>query len=238
MRICALVLCVVAAVGCGEVAGTIIDAAPDGTGIDGGVTELDAPIGCAGLDPLACRDNAACVADFCESCDCTPTYQGCRAIGAPRNPCPILDCPALACCRGDADCTNIECRTPDDPRICGICQVVDSECTSDAQCQTSEAGVGAPLICQPIICACDSSANRCVPGCSRDEECGAAEACDLLRGRCGPQACSAAAPCPADFDCTAGSCARRACTTDATCDGFCVESRCRDALGVCSPPPA
>lgn len=238
MRIFALLLCVATSIGCGEVAATIIDAAPDGTSIDSGVdvdAAVDAAVICAGLDALSCRAAAGCVADFCDSCTCTPTYAGCRDAADPMAQCPILDCPTPSCCHDDGDCTNISCVTPDDPPTCGICQPVTSQCATDQQCQSLAAGIGAVPICEPIPCAC-SPANQCVPGCAVDADCDEAETCDVARGRCGAQACSVATPCPANFDCTAGSCARRSCTTDATCDGFCVEGACRAGLGVCTPP--
>lgn len=239
MRSLALVLVLgFAVLGCGDEAPGIADAPADGTAIDAAVdAPIDAtPIVCATLGPLACRSTPACAADFCTDCDCAPAFT-CRDATAQPTECPILDCPSPSCCHDKAECDGQLCVTPSDPPRCGICQNVRSQCATDLDCQAGTLGGGAVLVCDPVPCAC-SPANQCVPGCSADVDCGDARTCDVPTGRCQPRACSAAAPCPPDFDCTAGGCQRRTCSSDAVCDGFCAEGLCRESLGTCSLPPA
>jgi hypothetical protein len=57
-----------------------------------------------------------------------------------------------------------------------------------------------------------------------------------LDGHCQPEPCSAAGTCPgAEFDCIAGSCVRRACSSDGECgsERVCVQHACYDTLGYC-----
>lgn len=240
-RMRSVLTCVLLAVvlgACDDPAPTIVDAA----GVDGsadGSADVDAGLACATLDPATCRATAGCVADFCDSCTCTPTFVACRAESASMTACPVIECPTLppACCRADGDCKGAFCATPDDPPGCGICRQVKSSCAVDLDCRATALGGGGVPICEPVACAC-SPASECVPGCTSDTECATGETCEVAEGRCRPQACGASAACPPDFDCGASGCARRTCVDDAECDGFCVEGACRPALGECSLPPA
>lgn len=222
-------LIAIAAAACGSDEATLPDAAADASAD----APVDAPA-CTGLSLMECRATPGCTAEVCTDCTCGQTFAGCFADGAPAT-CPDIVCPGgdPTCCRADADCPDF-CLSPADPPLCGNCQDVPDECDADTDCQATAAG--APLICEPIRCAC-APADRCVPGCTDDTTCGDAETCDLATGRCRPLACSPSAPCPPDFDCTATGCTRRPCTTDLTCDSFCVEGACRPDLGICALPP-
>jgi hypothetical protein len=76
-----------------------------------------------------------------------------------------------------------------------------------------------------------------VPGCASSVDCGAGQSCDLGDHRCRPSDCSENAPCPENFLCADGLCARASCTEDRDCDGFCVDGRCFDRYGTCQLPP-
>jgi hypothetical protein len=243
------------AAACGEPTAAITDASGDGVTTDGTATDDarivdaslvdgnpgDAAVVCAGRDSLSCRATAGCVAAYCPGCNCDPGYAGCIAASDPPPLCPIIECPFVAtCCEANGDCTAVggTCQSPGEPGGCGICNPTPSQCTTDSDCQGTAQVVGVGvLICQPVACAC-TAASSCVPGCTGDPDCGLGETCDLIGGRCHPRACSGTAPCPPDFDCGVNGCVRRTCTSDATCDGFCVEGVCRDQLGQCVGVPA
>ncbi|MEZ4400710.1 MAG: hypothetical protein R3B06_11865 [Kofleriaceae bacterium] len=243
MKTCAWFVLAVALVvsGCSDNSPAITDAGIDSGGADGSVDgpDVDAGPACAGLDQATCAATAGCAVDLCAGCLCDALYNGCRDAATLPAECPVLGCPiSTTCCRSTADCGGLQCATPDDPPGCGICQDVPSTCTTDLDCQVAtSAGIGGVPICEPVACACNP-ASACVPGCVDDSTCGEAEACDVPSGRCRPQTCDAATPCPLDFDCAAGACVRRTCTDDTACDNFCVEGACRGALGMCTMPPA
>src|SRR5262245_47299123 len=68
-------------------------------------SDLGKASACKSLDELACHNAQGCIADYCEQCSCTPTFVGCRAIGAGKIPCPGLGCPQPLCCRDQSDCS-------------------------------------------------------------------------------------------------------------------------------------
>jgi hypothetical protein len=145
-------------------------------------------------------------------------------------------CSGQGCCRSSADCEQSfeMCFAPGQDIGCGACMIPSVTCQQDTECTAQ----GANFICTVAPCTCDASTKSCVAGCAGDAGCGEGLACGPDH-RCAPRACSAASPCPTNFDCgTSGGCVRRTCTTDATCDGACVNGSCFATFGFCSAPPA
>jgi len=144
-------------------------------------------------------------------------------------------CPTgQACCRTSADCGQRfeQCFAPGEDVGCGACQIPPSQCTQDTECTA----MGPTFICATVQCACNGEM-ACVAGCADSAACGEGLMCGADH-RCVALACSAASPCPANFDCASGACARRPCSEDGVCDGVCVEGRCFETFGFCSAPPA
>jgi hypothetical protein len=198
---------------------------------------VDAAAACEGLDLATCRRTAGCAADECPSCVCDVNYRGCLPAGQQPADCPALGCPSADCCREQSQCTGGICASPGETVCGGACNGEKSTCTDDSDCRpmAAQGGVGAVLVCDPIPCSCGNGAHHCVPGCATNEDCGEGATCTAATGRCAPSTCSAEAPCPLDFDCTFGICARRTCTDDLTCDHYCVEGVCQGSLGECVP---
>lgn len=148
--------------------------------------------------------------------------------------------PPDGACRGDADCDDGDfelCFAPDETN-CGACQVPDAPCADQSECDIG-------LLCVPFIapCACDPFAMQCVPlvMCESDGDCQDTEVCD--QGACTAKTCDQhMSGCPEFFDCVPDSepadhCVRHPCAADDECSGgFCVEGRCFEGLGMCSPP--
>lgn len=225
------ILCLVFAIACGDDGGggggdtPMIDGAP----ADGPFADAQ-PVDCAALSLYDCRRTEACAADLCPDCDCEPTFEGCRDANDEPFPCQPVTCGAAATCCGLID--NCEddttCAAPGAPPPCGPCIADPGDCTQDSTCAAGD-------ICEPIHCQC-SGESACVPGCTAGS-CPDGESCDMAQHpRCVASTCSGASPCPADFDCEDGSCQRRVCTTDVTCDGFCVLGLCYSGRGECRPP--
>ena len=191
----------------------------------------DGPTGneCSSLSLHDCRLAAGCAADTCYQCSCVPQFKGCRRAADPPFQCPALGCPQPLCCGSDGTCPGggLLCVQPGDSLGCGVCNPAPGSCTSDGQC--------APSICEPIECSC-SAARACVPGCASTADCREGQSCDLSSHRCLPSDCSSA-PCPDNFICADGMCARASCTTDTECAGFCVDGKCFDGQGTCQAPP-
>ena len=225
----AIVALLVLATACGGDDPVFTDAAVDAAAVVDATT-------CAGLELGDCRRAAGCVADLCPSCGCDQQYRGCLTAGTEPAACPALGCPTAECCRVGGDCEGgATCASPGEQVCGGACNPQEGECTADRDCQT---GGGPLFVCDPIPCACNAGARSCQPGCLVDEDCDEGQTCEAASGRCHASACSTAdpvVPCPADFDCVAGACQRRACADDLPCDGFCVEQLCRGGLGECRP---
>lgn len=194
----------------------------------------DAGALCSGLSLAQCRQANGCTPDLCFACSCTPSFEQCRSLSDPPFHCPEYDCPQPPCCLGDSDCTmtGATCAPPGTDYPCGICDPDPGNCTSDQDCGTGD-------ICEPVPCTC-SGASHCVPGCTQPADCGVGTTCSGGdHPRCAPSACGGpSAPCPPDFDCDGGACARRPCTSDLECDHFCVQDQCYDSFGVCQMPGA
>ena len=140
-------------------------------------------------------------------------------------------------CRESSDCNEAMgegCVRADDPPACGACFTSMNPCNVDADCS----GLGAGMICEPVVCACDFTDLECTPGCTGDENCREGTTCGA-GSRCVPSACVTRDDCPVHFDCgTAATCERRACTRDGECDagGTCVRGNCFDSPGMCMGP--
>jgi hypothetical protein len=85
--------------------------------------------------------------------------------------------------------------------------------------------------CADGIC---SSNYTCVPGCTKDSDCGnPGFRCSTVH-RCEHVPCSSSRDCPADATCEAGACQRSACTVDSDCQSnVCVKGRCYAKFGSC-----
>ncbi len=137
-------------------------------------------------------------------------------------------------CRSSADCmeSGASCYAPGESIPCGACYNPPNPCTMDAECAAQD-----PLtICDRPQCTCGDS--ECMPGCTSDAACKPEEFCSPGH-RCLPDPCAADADCPANFGCDAQalSCARKACSSDAACSGFCVNGQCHPLAGICALPP-
>jgi hypothetical protein len=192
------------------------------------VCPLKCPAGicCAGRDESSCKADASCTPNYCVGCNGVQSFAGCTGPGDPA-----ATCNNNCGCRGQADCSNGgQCVAPGGSTCGEACQV---SCSSDSACTTG-------YVCDAAPCAC-SGGKACIPscltgGCATGESCGS-------DGHCTPTTCSSSTSCPAFFDCVvlhggALVCERRACTTDATCDGgYCVDGGCYATLGSCQLSP-
>lgn len=224
----AFALTAAALAGCGGDDPVFVDASVDATRSDA--------TSCEGLDLGACRA-AGCVVDLCPTCTCEQQYRGCLPAGTAPAACPDLACPiALDCCRASGDCDDngASCQQPGEETCGGQCNPEPDSCDEDRECQV--AGGGPLWICEPLPCACEAGAKVCTEGCDADGDCDEGETCNRGNSRCEPIACGPSTECPPDFDCVGGGCQRRACTSDAACDGFCVDGHCFGELGVCQLP--
>jgi hypothetical protein len=156
--------------------------------------------------------------------------------GLPATVCTHVQDATSSCCERDDDCSSAmfqTCAPAGAAQGCGICTVPTNPCHADSDC----AGSGSNMICTQVACDCDN-AMECTPGCTAATDCGDGQTCDLSTSRCAPTACtgSGAGACPADFECKRGHCSRLSCTTDADCDGYCVEGACYSTAGECRSP--
>jgi len=97
------------------------------------------------------------------------------------------------------------------------------------------------------LAACGHGAGMATTdGCTGSECCRGDADCTMPFERCyAPGAdvgCGACMPpehpCQHDADCANTACTRRRCTTDAPCQGACVDGQCYTMFGCCAPPPA
>jgi hypothetical protein len=125
-------------------------------------------------------------------------------------------------CRSPLDCdpeggsSNAVCAT--ETSMCGGCQWQSSVCLDDSECDPDDYCT----ICDTCLPRCTSPGGDCVDGttCGPD-------------GLCIPSPCAADVDCPADFTCSQGACARKACSQDDDCSGYCVTGQCMKTLGSC-----
>lgn len=140
-------------------------------------------------------------------------------------------------CRADPDCSRqnfLYCAAPGSSTGCGICPSpgVFPTCAADADCNPE----GGTQIC---VGACGGAcpSKECVQGCIDDTPCSLGTHCGVTH-RCEALTCATNGACPANFDCVQSLCARRSCSNDTVCDGFCVTGYCYNALGLCEQPRA
>jgi hypothetical protein len=138
-------------------------------------------------------------------------------------------------CRADGDCPAMEYCSSNQPGGIVYCstKVNDVACTVDDDCSDA----GTTSICENYLCP-SGTGRSCFPGCT-DAQCGPTDQTGLVcaaSGRCQAKSCQGAPDCPTNFDCNAGYCQRRTCTSDATCQGYCVTGKCGSALGTCERP--
>jgi len=108
---------------------------------------------------------------------------------------------------------------------CGGPAPQPADCTSDAECMAAADN----LICEALPC----ENAHCVQGCLTDEDCATSEVCRSDR-RCAASACQTDGDCSPNHACVVGGCQRRACTSSAECDGYCVENLCHETPGRCA----
>ena len=140
---------------------------------------------------------------------------------------PFEGCSAGHACEEGAICI------PQGVSYCGACTNPPETCVSDEACRATDP----TTICNPFTCAC-SAVMVCVPACT-DDSCPPWEFC-APTGRCVANACVRASDCPANFVCVSPGdphCARKGCSEDAACEGYCVSGLCYDEPGTCAPPP-
>jgi hypothetical protein len=179
---------------------------------------LSLPIACAS-DPAAMAPDAAIVPDG------SPIFGPCRD-------------------QVDCDSSSDQCYGPNDTN-CGI--PPHEECDSDPSCggkgqvchsiddSCSDDGVGSACgpRCDLVPSACETNFTCDESGHCRPPVCGSGFACAISE-RCDPASIDTSAPA---YSITHG-CVADHCATDATCPATtrCVNGRCQDGLGRCSPP--
>jgi hypothetical protein len=139
-------------------------------------------------------------------------------------------------CRADTDCPAMKYCASNQPGGITYCstKVNEIRCNVDNDC--AEAGPES-LICENYICP-SGMGRSCFAGCT-DAQCGPTDQTGLVcaaNHRCQAKSCQQPTDCPTNFDCNAGFCQRRACTSDAMCQGYCVNKKCANALGTCELP--
>jgi len=140
-------------------------------------------------------------------------------------------------CRGNADCTDTfarYCIQPSQAAATGVpvtCNPVDKPgCASDSDCPSD----GGSMICDIDPITCSPPVKTCIAGCTSASDCKEGE--DCAAHHCVALSCQHVEDCPANFDCVNGQCARRSCTTDAPCTGYCVVGSCYSTPGTCMQP--
>lgn len=164
---------------------------------------------------------SVCVDNRCQQCgkdsDCAPSEPHCAQYTIAMGNQPLRLC---AACADDSHCSGAlaHCSPGLLPNKSdrGTCV----ECTLTSTCAEGTCVMG-----------------RCVAQCESDDACGPLQMCDE-HARCVPRACSSAADCPAQHQCTPGRnlCERIACTSDDSCEGsgWCPSARyCYEELGRC-----
>ena len=195
---------------------------------------------------------------WCGQCSCPPQPQAPSGTGTPcqtSDDCPkpsagsatasVCNAAAGACtaCAQDSDCPSSapvcgqvnELFVPGAMsfRVCNVC-AMDSDCPSERpHCQASY-GIAACVACLTTAdCQSGTCSNgTCTPVCSPTQSCGVARQCNAQQ-RCEALSCQSDADCPTNFNCSGGHCAQRSCTSDAVCDGNCVNGFCYESLGTC-----
>lgn len=116
---------------------------------------------------------------------------------------------------------------------CGMCMKVEGPgCKSDTECSALPNGI---CELQTDNCLCEKIP-QCYEGCKADADCDEGMAC-ASDHHCKVKTCTATSDCPAQFACSAGSCARKACSASSQCPGaYCVNEFCYSKAGICDLP--
>ncbi len=230
------------------VLGALLLAAAPGCGSSSSSTAGDA--GGEGGNPADCPVGLPSAGSPCVLASSTNCNYGCGQGGPAEASCQNgawrvfyseMSCPASteagAGCRSDTECPSSEYCAATFPGGITYCATSGTpKCSVDADCADAGPG-GAGYICENYLCP-SGTGRGCFAPCS-DATCGPTAKTGLVcgaSGRCEAKTCQGGGDCPTNFDCTAGRCQRRACTSDATCQGFCVDKLCTDALGTCEQP--
>ena len=167
---------------------------------------------------------------------------------------------ALPGCSGARTLCGDECvDLQTDPRFCGSC---DRSCDTGEVCAGGQCSAGGD--CREAPCTgftyCDQTSGDCLPGCDRDQQCGANEYCNTLGHDCycdwGFHDCggvcvddgsaahcgTSCAPCPTDphgdATCASGQCGVSCDVNFHLCDGVCVSDLAPEHCGArCAPCP-
>jgi hypothetical protein len=182
---------------------------------------------CNGLsenDCLSAQPSLGCSPSYCY-CSGNKFFGGCADPGGDAI-CP-LSCP-VETCHDRQDCQNgWFCRAPGESAGCGVCRPA-TDCSDDSMCAAGE-------ICAFDLCVCNYSGNGCFPGCAQSG-CAEGQTCGN-NNHCIPTFCQKPSDCPAQFDCSANQCQRKACSSDSMCpNGYCVKDYCYASFGVCTAP--
>ena len=218
--------------GCGTSSTT--SAAPDG--------------GTRGPNPAGCPATAPADTAACDLLGATTCHYGCAEGGPADATCTSgrwsVSALTIACdsadaasgCRSDGDCRAPQeyCATSTPGGIAHCGGTTATTCEVDGDC----ADAGYPsFICESYLCPAGTG-QACFPACT-EAACGPTDETGLVcasDGRCRSKSCQAPSDCPTNFDCDAHQCRRRTCTTDAACQGYCVNGSCASALGTCELP--
>lgn len=178
---------------------------------------------CGGPSDCPAPSSTTAVASICFSGRCTEcaTSSDCPAARPICNQVSLNSTSVVttynACvaCAADSDCPSAHPRCVAKPGSGGTC----ADCKSNDDCADG-------------VCAIDSG--TCVPGCTKDADCGDPAKVCSGHHRCEAVACSATTTCPTYTACRNGTCQRIGCASDADCpDGFCVSGTCQESLGQC-----
>jgi hypothetical protein len=192
---------------------------------------------CVGLSESDCKlASNTCRADYCDECQCTPSFVGCVAKNAPPTVCMARGCdPAPSCSCDNLDENSCSARSNCTTNYCVGCDGVQrfSGCTGP--------GETAPACSNSCDCRSGSDCNGeicVVPGgsagcgvcqfpqsCLKDSDCSAGTVCDTAACSCtGGKACVPACTsgsCSVGETCGSdGHCAAQACSSPAQCPAF------------------
>lgn len=187
-------------------------------------TGSDATAGDGGTstEGASCHSSSECKSGF-EQCLGPGAFGGCGAA-------------ASGDCDTDEDCKSVVRPEP----------VIDSGNDAAEAGDAGEVEAGLPPVRR--VCAPPGPCQQrgsCVAPCTSDRDCpstppAAPQRCALATGKCELVQCSSDAECDVTSRCSDGPvrlCTRRACTTDADCNGACVNGFCSAGLGKCTPLP-
>lgn len=197
-------------------------------GSDGATPDL-AGVACAKLDEKSCAVSN-CRADYCDLCQCSPSFMGCSDPADEPKGCPPIACDAPLCscqqldektcgtqpgctpiyCEGQCDFapTYIGCFGPNDgaplcppPPPCIPTCTEDAECTGGQRCRAGDEPFGCGGACQVPIETCKG-----------DFDCATNEVCNPVECSCTPDAKACFPGCKKDTDCGLGEeCEQRRC---------------------------